>query len=139
MKKKKRPVHFGLLQRSQKWPFCPLFKMSFIYNIKCIFCRFSPKTYLTCVESHFLFDFDSVCKMGNFLTLENYVFFLNIKCICKPFPHRTSLLFSLVFKILSFLEYLVFLESRFHQKYKMVLQFLNIQQQSHIQGRSVRF
>ena len=36
---------------------------------------FSHKTSLMCVKSHFLYDFRSLCKMGNVATLQNCVFF----------------------------------------------------------------
>ena len=75
---------FCLTTAFTKWSFLPHFKMmSFFENINCIFSRFPPKTSLTCVRSHFLNDFNSLCKMGNFATLQIASFF-NIKCTCKP-------------------------------------------------------
>ena len=56
------------------------------FNIKCILSRFCPKIYLMCVKSQFLYDFDRVCKMGNFATLPNRVFFLLLIVFVSRFP-----------------------------------------------------
>ena len=80
-------------------------------NIKCVFSRVSPKISLTCVKSQFLYDFDSLCKMGNFATLPNCVLlaFLLLNVFVSSFPTKHLYSFSRVFKILSFLEYLIFI------------------------------
>ena len=99
-------------------PYCNLYKMVIFatfqndvvfFNIKCVFSRVSPKISLMCVKSQFLYDFDSLCKMGNFATLPNCVLLLLLNVFVSSFPTKHLYSFSRVFKILLFLEYLIFI------------------------------
>ena len=99
-------------------PYCNLYKMAIFatfqndvvfFNIKCVFSRVSPKISLMCVKSQFLYDFDSLCKMGNFATFQNDVVFLLLNVFVSRFPTKHLYSFSRVFKILLFLEYLIFI------------------------------
>ena len=90
-----------------KWPFFLHLKWCHFLNTKCISKLFSHKTSLLYVKSHFLYDFYSLCKMGNFTTLQNCVFLSRFSI-----EHLFS--FWRVFSILSFVEYQLFLESRLH-------------------------
>ena len=93
-----------------KWPFFLLLKWCLFLTTKCISKLFSYKTSLMNVRSNLFYDFDSLCKMGNFTTLQNCVF-------VSHFPKEHLFSFWRVFSILSFLKYLVFLESRLHEEY----------------------